>query len=206
MQSPYSIAPNFYLAYKVLNSLFLGLSLGTVFKIYTPLEPIVFSIGGIALAVATMMLASQYYRILQIDYFYGISLFVEFAILLVVILFLVFSINKHTAMAIYIGYQITFIFGSYLLRCETLLLPDTKMLTKLDLAKQTGYLAGLAVSYLFYKILTDFYGISDSNKQIHAMHFALLVTQVLVITSLFLAFKPNHDGIGRSLRFKKPTL
>ena len=36
MQSPYSIAPNFYLAYKVLNSLFLGLSLGTVFKIYTP--------------------------------------------------------------------------------------------------------------------------------------------------------------------------
>ena len=107
-------------------------------------------------------------------------------------------------MAIYIGYQITLIFGSYLLRCETLLLSDTKMLTKLDLAKQTGYLAGLAISYLFYKVLTDFYDISDSNKQIYSMHFPLLVTQVLVISSLFLAFKPNHDEIGMSLRFKKP--
>ena len=204
MQPPYSIAPTYYLAYKILNSLFLGLSLGTVFKIYTPLEPIIFSIGGIALAVATMILASQYYRILHIDYFYRISLFVECAILVVVILFLVFSINEHTAMAIYIGYQVTFIFGSYLLRCETLLLPDTKMLTKLDLAKQTGYLAGLAVSYLFYKVLTDFYDISDSNEQIYTMHFLLLVTQVLVISSLFLAFKPNHDEIDRSSRFRKP--
>lgn len=205
MQPPYSIAPTFYLAYKVLNSLFLGLSLGTVFKIYTPLEPIVFSVGGIALAVATMILASQYYRILHIDYFYRISLFIEWTIFVVVILFLVFSINKQTAMAVYIGYQITFVFGSYLLRCETLLLPDTKMLTKLDLAKQAGYLAGLAVSYLFYKVLTDFYNISDSNEQIYTMHFPLLVTQVLVVLSLFLAFKPNHDEIDRSLTFKKTT-
>ena len=78
------------------------------------------------------------------------------------------------------------------------------MLTRLDLAKQTGYLAGLAVSYLFYKALTNFYDISDSNEQIYAMHFALLVTQILVISSLFLAFRPNYDEIGRSLRFKKP--
>ena len=204
MQPPYSIAPTFYLAYKVLNSLFLGLSLGTVFKIYTPLEPIVFSIGGIALAVSTMILASQYYRILYIDYFYRISLFVECAILVVVILFLLFSINKQTAMAVYLGYQLTFVFGSYLLRCETLLLPDTKMLTRLDLAKQTGYLAGLAVSYLFYKALTNFYDISDNNEKIYTMHFPLLVTQMLVISSLFLAFKPNHDEIESSSGFKRP--
>ncbi len=193
MKPIYSIKPNTYLIYKVLNSLFLGLSLGTVFKIYTPLDPAVFSIGGIALAVATMILASQYYRILYIHYFYRISLFIEFAIMIVVILFLIFSISKLTAMAVYIGYQITFVFGSYLLRCETLLLPDTKILTKLDLAKQAGYLIGLGTSYLFYTMLSSIYNISNSNDQIYAIHFPLLVTQLLVIISLFLAFEVNQS-------------
>ena len=189
MSAKYAINASAYLTYKLLNSLFLGSSLGTVFIIYSPLQPATFSIGGIGLAVATIALATQYSRILYINYFYVISLLVEFVILLVIILFLLFSINDQIAMAVYVGYQITFLFGTYLVRCETLLLPDNRMLTKLDIFKQAGYLLGLGVSYLFYQSLTSFYNIADKTDQVYTMHYPLLAIQILVLISLFLAFK-----------------
>ncbi len=193
MPTTYAIQARTYLTYKLLNSLFLGSSLGTVFFIYNPLQPATFSIGGIALAVATIALATQYSRILYINYFYLISLLVEIIILLVVILFLVFSISSQIALAVYIGYQVTFLFGTYLVRCETLLLPDNRILTKLDIFKQTGYLLGLGVSYLFYESLNTFYDITEKVDQVYAMHYPLLMTQVFVLVSLFLAFQKNKN-------------
>ena len=43
--------------YKFFNSLFLGVSLGSVFTIYEPLDPKLFSAGGIFLAVSTLAIA-----------------------------------------------------------------------------------------------------------------------------------------------------
>ena len=56
------------------NSMFTGLSIGTVFVIYAPLDPSVYSIGGILLAVATMVIATFYTKLIQVEYFYLISL------------------------------------------------------------------------------------------------------------------------------------
>ena len=116
-----------FIKYKFLNSLFLGTSIGSIFTIYNPLEPSIYSIGGIFLAVAMILVATQYSRILNINYFYKISLFVELVILAVIIAFLIFSFSYQIAFTVYIGYQLTFIFGSYLVRGETLLLKKEKI-------------------------------------------------------------------------------
>ena len=59
-----AIRPAAFIRYKFLNSLFLGLSVGAVFVLYTPLSPAVFSAGGIGLASGTLIVATQYRRIL----------------------------------------------------------------------------------------------------------------------------------------------
>ena len=135
---------NFF-RYKFFNSLFLGTSIGSVFTIYAPLDPSVYSIGGIVLAASMLIVATLYSRILNINYFYKISLFVELVILSVIVAFLLLSFNYQIALFVYIGYQITFMFGSYLIRGETLLLKKDRLLTLVDVAKQFGYLTGLGL-------------------------------------------------------------
>ena len=80
-----------FISYKFLNSLFMGVSIGSIFTIYNPLEPSVYSIGGIALALGMILVATQYHKILTVKYFYRISLLVELIILGVIISFLIFS-------------------------------------------------------------------------------------------------------------------
>ena len=178
-----------FIKYKFLNSLFLGTSIGSVFTIYNPLEPSVYSIGGIFLAIAMILVATQYSRILNINYFYKISLFVELVILLVIIAFLIFSFSYQIAFTVYIGYQLTFIFGSYLVRGETLLLKKEKILTLVDISKQFGYLAGLATSFLFYKILEYYFNINENQNQVFLIHYILLTIELLVIIFLIKSFK-----------------
>ena len=178
-----------FIKYKFLNSLFLGTSIGSVFTIYNPLEPSVYSIGGIFLAIAMILVATQYSRILNINYFYKISLFVELVILLVIIAFLIFSFSYQIAFTVYIGYQLTFIFGSYLVRGETLLLKKEKILTLVDISKQFGYLVGLGTSFLFYKILEYYFNINESQNQVFLIHYILLTIELLVIIFLIKSFK-----------------
>ena len=97
-----------YLVFKFFNSMFSGLSIGTVFVIYAPLNPSVYSVGGILLAVATMVIATFYTKLIQVKYFYLISLFVEIVILTIILAVLIFSLNPLIASIVYIGYQITF--------------------------------------------------------------------------------------------------
>ena len=139
-----------YIIYKFFNSLFLGTSIGSVFIIYSPLEPAIYSIGGIVLALGLMGVALFYEKILNIGYFYIISLFVEVVILAVLILFLIFSYSYEIALCVYIGYQVTFIFGSYLGRVETLLLKKKRILKAVDISKQAGYMIGLLLSYVVF--------------------------------------------------------
>ena len=182
------LIPSWFIRYKFFNSLFLGLSVGAIFTLYAPLEPSIYSLGGVLLAVAMLIVARFYHTILNAKWFFRISLSVEVVLLLAMLYFLYTSYNYQTALILYIGYQITFVFGSYLIRAETLLLKTDTLLTKLDTVKQLGYLFGMGFSYLFYKILT-YYGIDDNQIQVYDLHFLLIAIEVIVIMLIFKSFK-----------------
>ncbi len=181
---------NFF-KYKFFNSLFLGTSLGSIFTIYAPLDPAVYSIGGIALAISLLIVATLYSKILNINYFYKISLLVELVILSVIIAFLLLSFNYQIALIVYIGYQITFMFGSYLVRGETLILKKDRLLTLVDVSKQFGYLAGLGTSFLFYKIIEYKFQIIDNQTQVFYIHYLLLLIEIIVIYFLIKSFEKS---------------
>ncbi|MBJ59098.1 MAG: hypothetical protein CMP64_00695 [Flavobacteriales bacterium] len=188
MLSNINLNQSAFILYKWFNSLFLGISIGSVFTIYEPLEPSVYSLGGIALAAAMIIVAKFYHKILNVYYFFRLSLAVELIVILMLIAFLIFSYSYQTALLIYIGYQITFVFGSYLVRVETLVFKEDHVLTKIDMAKQIGYLVGMAVSYAFYKGVEYFELISDKQEQVYYIHFLLVAVELIVITLLWKAF------------------
>jgi len=166
-----------YLIYKLLNSIFLGLSIGVVMSIYAPLKPSVYSLGGICLAIGMMGLAFLYEKILTIKWFTISTILVESIMLVVVFVFLLFEFDYMIALTVYIGYQVTFIFGGYLVRAETLFLDNPKTLKNIDILKQIGTLFGMASSYIFYKI----YEQKSNIEQVYDMHYLLLVVQLLVV-------------------------
>ena len=188
MLSNITLNQSAFILYKWFNSLFLGVSIGSVFTIYEPLEPSVYSLGGIALAAAMLIVAKFYHKILNVYYFFRLSLAVELIVMLMLIAFLIFSYSYQTALLIYIGYQITFVFGSYLVRAETLVFKEDHILTKIDMAKQIGYLVGMAVSYVFYKGVEYFELLSDKQEQVYYIHFLLVAIELIVITLLWKAF------------------
>ena len=112
METHPAIRPVGFIVYKFLNSVFLGLSVGAVFVLYTPLSPSIFSAGGIGLALGTLLVATQYRRILVPKWFYRLSLLVELTTLTGVAAVLVFPLDLSLALFIYIGYQITFALGA----------------------------------------------------------------------------------------------
>lgn len=181
-----------FLHYKFLNSLFLGVSVGSIFTLYAPLEPSVYSLGGIVLALGMLFVAKLYHKILTLGYFFAILALVEVVILLAVLYFLLFSYSYTSAFLFYASYQFTFIFGSYLMRAETLFLKKSMLLSLVDVTKQKGYLAGMLLSYLFYQFLEVAFAIANKEEQVYAMHFLLLITQLFIITFLVKSF--NKKG------------
>ena len=186
----FTLVPKWFIRYKFFNSLFLGLSVGAIFTLYTPLEPSIYSLGGIFLAFAMLLVARLYQQILNARWFFYISLFVESILLLAIIYFLYQQYNYQTALIMYISYQISFIFGAYLVRAETLLLKTHTLLTTLDTAKQLGYLTGMGISYLFY-ILLDTQGITQNQEQVYYLHYLLLGVEVMIIGLIFKSFIKN---------------
>ena len=177
-----------FLAYKFFNSLFLGLSIGAVFTLYEPLSPATFSAGGVGLALATMVIATQYHRIFDPWWFFRLSLGVEVIILLGVIGVLIYPIEQPLALFIYLGYQVTFALGSYLVRCETLLVVQQRRLTQLDVTKQIAYLIGMGASWGAYLVMENHFAVVDKAAQVVAIHGPLLVVEAAVIACLVLAF------------------
>ncbi len=177
-----------FLIYKLFNSAFTGLSIGILFTIYQPLDPSIHSIGGMALALGMLILAKFYYKILNLKSFFKISVFVEIIILSTLLFFLFLQYSLLSALLIYCGYQITFIFGGYLVRAETLVANDKAFLGKIDVNKQIGYLIGLAISYIFYKALEHGINIKDTKVQISLLHYLLLSLQCLIILLLLRSF------------------
>ena len=182
------IIPSWFIRYKFFNSLFLGLSVGAIFTLYAPLEPSIYSLGGVILAIGMLLVARFYHYILNAEWFFRISLFVELVLLLVMLYFLYASYTYQTALLLYVGYQLTFLFGSYLIRAETLLLQTDTLSTKLDTAKQLGYLAGMGISYLIYKVFVH-YSITTPQERVYDIHFLLISIEVIVIVLIFKRFK-----------------
>jgi len=182
------IIPSWFIRYKFFNSLFLGVSIGAIFTLYAPLEPSIYSLGGVILAMGMLLVARLYHHILNADWFFRISLFVEIVLLFAMLYFMYASYNYQTALLLYIGYQVTFLFGSYLIRAETLLLQTDTLLTKVDTAKQLGYLLGMGVSYIIYKLFSH-YGIEDPQMQVYDLHFLLIGIEVIVIVLIIKSFR-----------------
>lgn len=176
-----------YLWYKLFNSLFFGLSVGSIFVLYTPLEPSVFSLGGIILALGMLFVAKFYEKMMHLLVFYRVSVVVEVIPLCIILSFLFFKYHYFNALFIYASYQVTFIFGGYLVRMETLLLKKTALLSFADVLKQKGYLVGMLLSYIFYKVL-EYYGVVEKQLQVYTLHVILLLLQIVILYLLFKAF------------------
>ena len=177
-----------YLKYKFFNSLFLGISVGSYITIYSPLDIKTFSIGGIFLAVAMIVIAKYYNEIININYFKKISLIVEYCILISLLILLIFSFSYAISLAIYVIYQITFSFGSYLVRTETMLFNEKEIISKLDVIKQQGTLIGMGFSFVFYKLIENYLLIDDNEAQVYYVHFALVIVQLITIVFLTNSF------------------
>jgi len=176
------------------NSLFLGVSVGAIFTLYGPLEPSIYSLGGILLALGMLIVARFYHHILNTLWFFRISLLVEIVLFMAILYFLAKQYNYQTALIMYIGYQVTFVFGSYLIRAETLLLKTDALLTKVDTVKQIGYLVGMGISYFFYKLLQT-QGIIQSQEQVYILHYLLIGIEVVVIWLIFKSFTRIKNDI-----------
>ena len=196
------IRPAAFIRYKFLNSLFLGLSVGAVFVLYTPLSPAVFSAGGLGLALGTLIVATQYRRILVPAWFFRLSITVELITLSGVTAVLVLPIALPLALFVYIGYQITFSLGNYLVRCETLLMGSMEQLRQLDIAKQAGYLLGMASAWAIYTGLEHWLMVSEETAQVVSLHWVLWGLEVLVLGALWRAF--NRGQLNDALGFQ-PT-
>ena len=181
-----------FLTYKFFNSLFLGLSIGAVFTLYEPLSPAIFSAGGIGLALATLVVATQYHRIFSPYWFFRLSISVEIIILLGILAVLTNPLGKPVALFVYLGYQFTFALGNYLVRCETLLFVDNRRLGQLDMAKQVAYLVGMGSSWLGYQIFATQFNMTDKVKQVTMLHWPLLVIEVIIIFCLIFAFRSSR--------------
>lgn len=177
-----------YLHYKFTNSLFTGAVGGTVFTIYGSVSPSTFSLGGIILAFGLMGLAYQYHRLMKLTYFRSFSLAAEFIMLFMIAFFILFPAHQTTALIVYGAYQLSFMLGGYLVRAETHFAKHARIMGWIDVVKQQGYLAGLTLSYGFYKLL-EYYNISDAHTQVYYLHFPLFVLEIVIILFLIKAFK-----------------
>ena len=185
---------NYFLWYKLLNSSFTGLSIGILFTIYQPItDPSIYSLGGIVLATSMLVIAKFYDRLLNIRRFFQISMGVEIVMLITLLLFMILQYTFTSALLVYAGYQLTFIFGGYLVRAETLVASNKELLGKIDINKQLGYLFGLGLSFLFYKALDHGFALTDPKVQINILHYFLVALQGLIILVLTNSFTKQYD-------------
>jgi hypothetical protein len=176
-----------YVYYKFLSSTYAGSALGSIFIIYASLQPVVFSIGGIALAIGGWIVALFYVRMIKLGSFFVVGGIVETLLLVLTVCFVVFHNSTWIAFFVYSLYQIGFLFGGYLVRAETKLLSRTKLFSIFDKAKQMGYLAGLSFSFIAYETFGRI-GIEDAKEQIVYLYTSLILLQIVVLIFYSKAF------------------
>ena len=188
-ESRYSINVNNFIFYKFINTMFTGIAIGSYVVQYEPIKIDDFTIMGIIFAILTIPISLLYQRILTIDYFFRFLLIVELIMLIWITLFLISPYSYQIALLIYIARNITFLFGDFLGRAETLFLKKKRILSSIDVIKQIGSICGMILSVLIYKYLQDIYLISDNQTKVYYIHFILIVLQILILISVFKSFK-----------------
>ena len=133
-------------------------------------------------------------------WFFRLSIAVELITLSGVTAVLVLPIALPLALFVYVGYQITFSLGNYLVRCETLLMGSVEQLRQLDIAKQAGYLLGMAAAWAIYTGLEHWLMVSEETAQVVSLHWVLWGLEVLVLAALWRAF--NRDQLNDALGFE----
>ncbi len=177
-----------YLHYKLLNSVFNGAVTGSVFTVYALLEPSLFSIGGIIVAIGIFVVAKLYSYFMNIRKFFEVSLLTEILTLATLIVFLLLPKSYTVSIVYFWIYQIVFIFGTYLVRVESYFLNKVSLLSMIDRVKQKGYMVGLVASYLFYEAM-KFSGTIDAWQQVQGIYVGLFFIQLAIIFYLFKAFR-----------------
>ena len=186
-----------YIYFKFFNTLFFGISVGSYVTQYVPLKIEDFPIMGIIFSLLAIPIALLYKKIMTINYFYKISLLVEVLMLFWIIMFLIdpWAENKslqnsyQIALIIYIARHITFLFGDFLGRAETIFIRKTETLSSIDVSKQIGAISGMIISVFFYKTLQDRFYITENAPQVFYIHFILLFIQIVIIFLLIKSFK-----------------
>lgn len=187
--SRYLINTKTFITYKFINTMFMGIAIGSYVTQYKPIKIDDYPIMGIIFAIFTIGIASLYKRIMIIDYFFKFLLIVEFIMLIWIIFFLIYPYSYQVALLIYIARSITFLFGDFLGRAETIFLNKTETLSSIDVFKQLGNISGMIISVIFYKWIEQTYLISDNESKVYYIHFLLVFLQVIIIFFVFKSFK-----------------
>ncbi|MBT6815291.1 MAG: hypothetical protein HOA49_02670 [Flavobacteriales bacterium] len=187
--SRYLINTKIFITYKFINTMFMGIAIGSYVTQYKPIKIDDYPIMGIIFAILTISIASLYKRIMKIDYFFKFLLIVESIMLIWIIFFLIYPYSYQVALLIYIARSITFLFGDFLGRAETIFLNKTETLSSIDIFKQLGNISGMIFSVLFYKWIEETYLISDNESKVYYIHFLLVILQVIIIFLVFKSFQ-----------------
>lgn len=189
LNSKYIIRTKVFITYKLINTMFLGIAIGSYVTQYKPIKIEDFPVMGIAFSLLAIPVALLYKRIMTVDYFFKILLLVELIMFIWMVFFLINPYSYHIALLIYIARNITFLFGDFLGRAETLFLKKTDILSYIDMLKQVGSIIGMILSVLFYKWLETSYLIYDNQTKVYYIHFLLLFLQVIIILLVLRSFK-----------------
>ena len=189
MTTKLKINNNAFIVYKFFNSLFFGIAIGSYVTQYKPLNIIDFPIMGIIFSLLAIPIAMLYKKIMTINYFYKFSLLVEIIMMIWIIAFLINPYSYQIALLIYIARQVTFLFGDFLGRAETIFIKETEILSSIDVAKQIGAISGMIISVVFYKILEQRYFIAENAPQVFYIHFLLAIIEIIIIILLVRSFR-----------------
>jgi len=187
--SRYTVKTNTFIAYKFVNTMFMGIAIGSYVIQYQPIKIDDYPIMGILFAILTIIIAALYKRIMKIDYFFKFLLIVELIMLIWIIFFLIYPYSYQVALLIYIARNITFLFGDFLGRAETIFLKKTEILSSIDIFKQIGSIFGMILSVLFYKWIEQTYQIFDNESKVYYIHFILIFLQFIIIFLVLKSFK-----------------
>lgn len=183
-----------YFAYKYLNAIFGGAVTGSVFTVYALLEPSLFSLGGIIVAIGVFIVAKLYGRLMNPRRFFEVTMATEILTLCSLVLFISLPKSYVMSLGYFWLYQCIFIFGIYLVRAESYLLRHIALLSMADRLKQKGYIVGLIISYGFYKG-AHFLGVYDSWNQVWYLYLFLSIVQIVIIALLFRAFSGSNKAV-----------
>ena len=170
-----------YLFYKFLNSLFLGVGIGSYVSQYQPIKISEIALLGILFALLSIIIAKVYHKIIYEKYFFIISLFIEIIMLFWIFIFLIFPFSYKIALLIYVCRSITFLFGDYLSRTETYLFKKKKIFSFIDINRQTGLIIGMIFAVGFYYVLEHFFAITDNQTLVYYIHFILIFIEIGII-------------------------